>query len=518
MRQVQKGVLIDSIGHLNTSICYNVRQCDKNYKNKYKKREMFRSTNLGKNGLIRLRYPIIRRKLSTFQLTKLDNGIRVGTSSIPGHFTALGLYMQAGSRYELPAELKGCSHMMDRLAFKSTLHIPGRTMAETLELLGGNYQSTSSRETMMYQASVFNTDVDKMLQLMSETVRYPKLTTQEINETKDSMQYEIDEAWLKPEIILPELLHSTAYSGKTLGSPLLCPREILPSINKDQLDKYRNHFYQPENLVATFVGVPHEVALDIVQKNLGDWKSTKPESSINYNKPAHYTGGETCIPEAPTFGTMPKLYHVQIAFEGLPIDHPDIYALATLQTLLGGGGSFSAGGPGKGMYSRNYTHVLNQYYFIESCQSFNHSYSDSGLFGISISCVPEAAKHAVEIIAIQFYNLFANEHLSLTREEVNRAKNQLKSSLLMNLESKLVELEDMGRQIQLHNKKVPVQEMINQIEKLTPEDLKRVAEKVFLGKIENPGKGTGKPTIVMQGKREAFGDVQAVLKEYGLGK
>ncbi|CAL9729737.1 mitochondrial-processing peptidase subunit alpha [Monosporozyma unispora] len=456
------------------------------------------------------------RGLSTFQLSKLSNGIRVGTSNVPGHFTALGVYVQAGSRFEEPASLKGCTHMMDRLAFKSTVNVPGKVMAETLELLGGNYQSTSSRETMMYQASVFNSETEKMLKLMAETVRQPKLASKEIQEAKESMQYEIDEVWLKPEMILPELLHSTAYSGNTLGSPLLCPREILPSIERSQLDQYRNKFYQPQNIVTTFVGVPHEQACEWVETHLGDWKSTS--TSPLAVTPAHYTGGETCIPPAPTFGTMPELYHIQIAFEGLPIDHPDIYALATLQTLLGGGGSFSAGGPGKGMYSRNYTHVLNQYYFIENCQSFNHSYSDSGLFGISISCIPDAAKQAVEIIAIQFYNLFANEHLPLTLEEVNRAKTQLKSSLLMNLESKLVELEDMGRQIQLHNKKVPIGEMISQIEKLTPDDLKRVAKNVFLGQVQNKGKGTGQPTIVMQGKREAFGDVKAVLKEYGLGK
>ncbi|CAL9734568.1 mitochondrial-processing peptidase subunit alpha [Monosporozyma servazzii] len=466
------------------------------------------------------------RKLSTFQLSKLDNGIRVGTSNVPGHFTALGVYVQAGSRFEQQTDLKGCSHMLDRLAFKSTLNVPGKTMAETLELLGGNYQSTSSRETMMYQASVFNAQAENMLKLMAETVRYPQLTSQEIQEAKESMQYEIEEVWLKPEMILPELLHSTAYSGETLGNPLLCPREILPLINRSQLDQYRNKFYQPKNLVTTFVGVPHEQACEWVDKHLGDWKPTSSQSSAVgttqqstvATAAAHYTGGEICIPPAPTFGTMPELYHVQIAFEGLPIDHPDIYALATLQTLLGGGGSFSAGGPGKGMYSRNYTHVLNQYYFIENCQSFNHSYSDSGLFGISISCVPDAAKQAVEIIAIQFYNLFANEHLPLTHDEVNRAKTQLKSSLLMNLESKLVELEDMGRQIQLHNKKTPIEEMIAQIEKLTPEDLKRVAKNIFLGQVQNKGKGTGQPTIVMQGKREAFGDVKSVLKEYGLGK
>ncbi|CCD24496.1 mitochondrial-processing protease subunit alpha NDAI_0D01820 [Naumovozyma dairenensis CBS 421] len=450
----------------------------------------------------------------TFRQSTLSNGLRVATSNDPGHFSALGLYVGAGPRFE-NGNLRGSTHILDRLAFKSTEHIDGRTMTETLELLGGNYQCTSSRETMMYQASVFNQDVPKMLELMTETVRYPNITQQELDEQKLTTEYEIDEIWTKPDLILPELLHTTAYSGKTLGAPLLCPRELIPSISKYYLNEYRNKFYTPENTVASFVGVPHEKAVEYASKYLGDWESTNPPMT---QESAHYTGGETCIPPAPVFGNLPELYYIQIGYEGLPIDHEDIYALATLQTLLGGGGSFSAGGPGKGMYSRLYTHVLNQYYFIENCVSFNHSYSDSGIFGISIACLPEAAKQATEIIAQQLYSTFANKNLRLSHDEVSRAKNQLKSSLLMNLESKLIELEDMGRQIQLRNRKVPVAKMIEKIEKLTPEDITRVARMIFTGNVKNPGNGTGRPTIVMQGKREAFGDVQQMLKHYGLGK
>lgn len=449
----------------------------------------------------------------TSQLTTLNNGVRVATSNVPGHFSALGIYIAAGSRYET-ANLKGCTHIVDRLAFKSTEHISGREMTETLELLGGNYQCSSSRETMMYQASVFNNDVEKMFSLMAETVRFPKITEEELAEQKTTAEYEIDEVWNKHDLILPELLHVTAYSGETLGSPLLCPKELVPSISKYYLKDYRNKFYTPHNIVAAFVGIPHEQAVDYASKYFGDMSSSYPPISV---KPAHYTGGETCIPPGPVFGGLPELYHIQIGFEGLPIDHPDIYALATLQTLLGGGGSFSAGGPGKGMYSRLYTHVLNQHYYVENCIAFNHSYSDSGIFGISASCVPQAAPYMAEIIAQQLANTFSNDSLKLTEEEVSRAKNQLKSSLLMNLESKLVELEDLGRQIQLHGRKISTNEMIENIERLTPQDIRRVAETVFTGKVNNKGNGTGKATVVMQGNRESFGDVELALRYYGLG-
>ncbi|SCU88053.1 LADA_0E07888g1_1 [Lachancea dasiensis] len=472
--------------------------------------------------MLRGRIPVLRRLYSqavgngeNFQLSKLKNGLKVATSNVPGHFSALGVYVGAGSRYETQ-HMKGCTHIMDRLAFKSTDHMSGRDMAETLELLGGNYQCSSSRETMMYQASVFNRDVEKMFALMAETVRFPNITPEELEEQKMTAEYEIDEVWNKPDLILPELLHVTAYSGDTLGSPLLCPKELIPSISTYYLKDYRRKLYTPDNIVAAFVGVPHEQAVDYASKHFGDMLSTS-QSVTRDVKPAHYTGGELCIPPGPIFGNLPELYHIQIGFEGLPIGHPDIYALATLQTLLGGGGSFSAGGPGKGMYSRLYTHVLNQHFFVENCVAFNHSYSDSGIFGISASCVPEAAPYMAELISQQLANTFTSDKLKLTEEEVSRAKNQLKSSLLMNLESKLVELEDLGRQVQLHERKIPIKEMIASIEKVTVDDIRRTAEMVFTGKVRNKGQGTGKATVVMQGQREKFGDVETVLRFYGLG-
>ena len=224
---------------------------------------------------------------------------------------------------------------------------------------------------------------------------------------------------------------------------------------------------------------------------------------------------------------MPRLSHIHLAFEALPISSPDIYALATLQTLLGGGGSFSAGGPGKGMYSRLYTNVLNQHGWVESCMAFNLSYTDSGLFGISASCVPNSIANMLEVMCRELQALTLDSGYSgLQVQEVNRAKNQLRSSLLMNLESRMVELEDLGRQVQVHGRKIGVQEMCKKIEALTVDDLRRVAKQVFGGLVQNRGQGTGQPTVVIQeGEMEGtklaplqWTEIQQRIAKWGLGR
>lgn len=224
---------------------------------------------------------------------------------------------------------------------------------------------------------------------------------------------------------------------------------------------------------------------------------------------------------------LPRLSYIHLAFEALPIASEDIYALATLQTLLGGGGSFSAGGPGKGMYSRLYTNVLNQHGWVESCVAFNHSYTDSGLFGISASCSPAHVTHMLEVLCRELSQLTLDTGFAaLQSAEVNRAKNQLKSSLLMNLESRMVELEDLGRQIQVHGRKVSVREMCANIDALTVYDLRRVARQVLSGNVANAGKGTGGPTVVLQEgdepytKRKEFGwgEIQQRIARWKLGR
>ncbi|EYE95432.1 mitochondrial-processing protease subunit alpha [Aspergillus ruber CBS 135680] len=522
------------------------------------------------------------------QITTLSNGVRVATESLPGPFAGVGVYVDAGSRYE-DESLRGVSHIMDRLAFKSTKKRSSDEMLESLEALGGNIQCASSRESLMYQSASFNSAVPTTLGLLAETIRDPLITEEEVLQQLATAEYEIDEIWVKPELILPELVHMAAYRDNTLGNPLLCPRERLGEINKAVVERYREAFFNPDRIVVAFAGVPHEEAIKLTEQYFGDMKArqqgtgpvlsgsgidttlsdsesaaregqvpTVPQftpsstvssgaasestessflsklpflkslsgssyknssvspldpsmvepSMLDLNRPSYYTGGFIALPPIPPPANpmMPRLSHIHLAFEALPISNTDIYALATLQTLLGGGGSFSAGGPGKGMYTRLYTNVLNQYGWVESCIAFNHSYTDSGIFGISASCSPTRTTEMLEVMCRELHALSQDSgYWALQPQEVNRAKNQLRSSLLMNLESRMVELEDLGRQVQVHGRKVSVSEMCRHIEALTVEDLRRVARQVFGGDVKNPGQGTGKPTVVMQeGELEGY--------------
>nr|NP_595859.2 putative MPP complex alpha subunit Mas2 [Schizosaccharomyces pombe]O94745.2 RecName: Full=Probable mitochondrial-processing peptidase subunit alpha; AltName: Full=Alpha-MPP; AltName: Full=Inactive zinc metalloprotease alpha; Flags: Precursor [Schizosaccharomyces pombe 972h-]CAA22672.2 mitochondrial processing peptidase(MPP) complex alpha subunit Mas2 (predicted) [Schizosaccharomyces pombe] len=451
--------------------------------------------------------------LNEVRTEKLKNGVTYVCDPRPGHFSGLGVYVKAGSRYETK-KFSGVSHFMDRLAFQATERTPVGEMKAKLENLGGNYMCSTSRESMIYQAAVFNDDVKSMSKLLAETVLAPKIQEDDLVHYRDSIIYENSELWTKPDALLGEFAHVTAFQNNTLGNCLLCTPDKVNGITATSIREYLKYFYRPEHLTLAYAGIPQEIAKEITKELYGHLPSSSlpPLEAI----PSHYTGGFMGIKksEAPPVPYQQEFTHVVIAMEGLPVTDPDIYALACLQFLLGGGGSFSAGGPGKGMYSRLYLNVLNQYPWVETCMAFNHSYTDSGLFGMFVTILDDAAHLAAPLIIRELCNTV----LSVTSEETERAKNQLKSSLLMNLESRMISLEDLGRQIQTQNGLyITPKEMIEKIDALTPSDLSRVARRVLTGNVSNPGNGTGKPTVLIHGNVDEVGDVFALCKKAGIG-
>ncbi|KAM9905106.1 hypothetical protein OXX79_002356 [Metschnikowia pulcherrima] len=454
-------------------------------------------------------------KASSIEISKLNNGLRIVTDSTPGHFSALGAYVNAGSRFETDS-ISGLSHMIDVMAWKSTSKRTGNQMMDDLARLGGNYMSGAQRESILYQSSVFNKDTEKMFECISETIREPKFTDSEFEEAKLTGMYELEELSHKHDMLLPEVLHEAAYSKKTLGMPIYGTHGSLSSLTADDAKKYHQNFFTPDNSVLALVGVDHLKAVHMAEKYLGDWKSCDLGQAIE-KSPAKYEGGEVSLPsQEPRFSNLPKLVHMQIAFETGGLLSNDLYALATLQKLLGGGSSFSAGGPGKGMFSRLFR-VLNQYPFVENCMAFNHAHTDSGLFGITISCYAEHAEYMAQVACHELAKIMepTSSEGGIKKQEFDRAKNQLVSSLLMNVESKLAALEDIGRQVQFQGKVTQVEEMVTRIENLSIADVREVAQKVLQGR--GNGAEPTRPTVVMQGDRASIGDVEFVLRYFGLG-
>ncbi|KNC82360.1 hypothetical protein SARC_05353 [Sphaeroforma arctica JP610] len=407
----------------------------------------------------------------TTQITQLDNGLAVASEDSPGAFAVVGVSMEAGTRFE-EKDATGIFHFLDRMAYKSTVNHSQRELVAELEKLGGSAFCQGSRDCMVYYMCVFNKDVDRAMELLAESVLNPALAQSEIEEQRQLVLFEKEDMLQRPEIAVTELMYEAAYSQSSMGQPLICPDDTINAMTPELLHKYHKQYYIAPRMVVAAAGVPHEKLLSLTKQHFANVPSA-PATPLPEFAPQTYVGGALQKHSADL-----KHANVILAYEGLPWDHDDIYALCTLQMLMGGGASFSAGGPGKGMHSRLMTRVLNRYYWIESCMAQLTSHKDTGLFYMHGTCDDENVHNLMRVMEEEFEGMAS----AVTDTELSRAQNQLKSHLLMNLESRVVQFDDISKQILTTGKRIQPLELCRHIDLVTKEDLGRVARRMLAGK------------------------------------
>lgn len=405
------------------------------------------------------------------KVTTLSNGLRVASENRFGQFCTIGVVIDSGPRYEV-AYPSGIAHFLEKLAFNSTVEYPEKDIIlRELEKHGGICDCQSSRDTFIYAASADSRGLDQVTKVLSEVVLRPQLKVDEVDMARQSVLFELESLHMRPEQepILMDMIHAAAYRDNTLGLPKLCPPTNAPVIDRNMLLTYLKHHHTPQRMVVAGVGVNHDEFVKSVEKHFVENKATweiepvKNRGAATVDKSiAQYTGGtklEEC--EIPIYASvgLPELAHIVIGLEGCSHQDDDFIAACVLNIMMGGGGSFSAGGPGKGMYTRLYTNVLNRYHWMYSATAYNHAYMDSGLFCIHASAPPTHVRNMVEVITKELVNMASAPN----NQELKRAKTQLQSMLLMNLESRPVVFEDIARQVLANGQRKKTQHFIDSI-------------------------------------------------------
>ncbi|MEJ1271810.1 peptidase (mitochondrial processing) alpha [Cricetulus griseus] len=421
------------------------------------------------------------------KVTTLDNGLRVASQNKFGQFCTVGILINSGSRYEAKY-LSGIAHFLEKLAFSSTARFDSKDeILLTLEKHGGICDCQTSRDTTMYAVSADSKGLDTVVGLLADVVLHPCLTDEEIEMTRMTVQFELEDLNMRPdpEPLLTEMIHEAAFRENTVGLHRFCPAENIAKIDREVLHSYLKNYYTPDRMVLAGVGVEHEHLVECARKYLlGAQPAWGATGAVDVDRSvAQYTGGIVKVERdmsnvslGPT--PIPELTHIMVGLESCSFLEDDFIPFAVLNMMMGGGGSFSAGGPGKGMFSRLYLNVLNRHHWMYNATSYHHSYEDTGLLCIHASADPRQVREMVEIITKEF--ILMGRTVDLV--ELERAKTQLMSMLMMNLESRPVIFEDVGRQVlATHSRKLP-HELCTLIRNVKPEDIKRVASKMLRGK------------------------------------
>ncbi|XP_050707963.1 mitochondrial-processing peptidase subunit alpha-like isoform X2 [Eriocheir sinensis] len=434
------------------------------------------------------------------RVTTLENGLRVASEPKFGNFCTVGVAIDSGSRFEV-AFPSGISHFLEKLAYRNSQNMTREKIMGTFEKLGGICDCQSSRDTLIYATSVEARGMPEAVKILSEVILRPKLEQEEITDARMAVTFDLEDLQLRPEkdVLLTEMIHAAAFRDNTLGLPKICPLENITKIDRSTLFTYLKHHHTPKRMVLAGVGVEHDALVEYAQKYFVEippiWETD--QSLVNVHRiavdqsVAQYTGGlvkEEADLSDVSIGPnpLPELAHLVIGLESVGHQHKDFVSHCVLNMMMGGGGSFSAGGPGKGMYTRLYTNVLNRFHWIHNATAYNHSYEDAGLFCIHASAHPSHLGDLTQIITRELTAMNGR----MSKEELERAKVQLQSMLLMNLESRPVVFEDIARQVLATGKRLQPQHFIDLIKKVTDDDIMKIAGKMLRSRPSVAALGT----------------------------
>lgn len=401
------------------------------------------------------------------RFSKLENGLRVVSVDKQGLVSQLGLFVNAGSRFEDAHEF-GVSHMVELMAYHSTAHLGHLRTIKTIEALGANASCQAGREHIMYHIETLRDQMPIMVPLLAGNTLFPRLLPWEMNKVHQYVAAANKKLKENPDKYIMELMYQTAFHNNTLGNKVLAGQSSLDYFNPDTVRAYMLKHFSMDRTTFVGVNVDHDELCKWVMRAYAEYTPIQHMERPDV-KPA-YTGGAQMSEDE----SLAHSVHVAVGFGCEGWNSADLVPVTVLQTLLGGGGAFSSGGPGKGMHSRLYTDVMQQYHFVENCMAFNEQHSDAGLFGVYMSGAAQDATKLVEIMHQQLKGLS-----KFSAEEVKRAKNSLKGTIYTHSDNPRVLMEDMGRQLLMSGKIQSAADFAAQIDKVTEADLTRVAKKIL---------------------------------------
>ena len=400
-------------------------------------------------------------KALVYQRTRLDNGIRIVTESIPHvRSVAIGFWYLAGSRHESPSQ-NGISHLIEHLMFKGTKKRTARQIAEIIDASGGQMNAFTSKEATCYYARVLDEHVGLAVEILSDMLRNSVFAPAEMDKEKGVVLEEIKMYEDSPDEMVHDLFAEAVLAGHPLGQGILGSERTVRPIDRGHVLDYLEQRYVASNLVVAAAGnLVHAQVVEEVERWFGDL----PTGRHGYEYVPLVLSGRDMTRSKDT-----EQVHICVGTPGLARNHPDRYALHVLDIALGGG-----------MSSRFFQDLREERGLVYSTYTYHTSFEETGLFAVYAGASPDNAEQVLELLHA---GLAGAARKGFGADELLRAKEQLKGSLMLSLENTANRMSRIARCDLLGEELLTPDELIRKIDQVTLADLERVAQMLFSGRL-----------------------------------
>jgi len=393
----------------------------------------------------------IRRQL-------LPNGLTVITEEMQ-HIRSIsvGIWIKTGSRDEDP-QWNGISHFIEHMVFKGTKHRSAEDIARQVDSIGGNMDAFTAKECVCFNVKVLDEHLPIAMDVLSDLVLNPVFDVKDISRERGVILEEIKMDEDNPDYLVHEIFTQNFWKDHPLGKPILGTKETVKRFEQDVVcDSYAQRFSPGNMIIAAAGNINHQRFVDLVIKH---FQHMKPASNGYHSQPPKI------VPRI-IMRNKKALEQVQICIgvPSHPIAHEKRYASYILNTLLGGG-----------MSSRLFQNIRERQGLVYAIYSDLNPYRDTGCLGVYAGTSRESAERVVQSIVNEFRNL---KSVPVPAEELRRAKDQLKGSLMLSLESSTARMSNLARQEMYFERFYSLDELIERVEAVTVEDLQALATDFF---------------------------------------
>ncbi|RMH04162.1 MAG: insulinase family protein [Nitrospirae bacterium] len=373
---------------------------------------------------------------------------------------AVGIWVNVGARDEQLGQ-EGITHFLEHMMFKGTRRRSAVRISQEIDMLGGEMNAFTTHETTTFYVKVLDQQLTQALDLLADLFHHSQFDVREIEREKQVVLEEIRTVRDDPEDFVQELHAQAVWRDHPLGRSILGEPATMERIGRQDLVQYVKTHYRPEHTLITIAGnVTWSSLLPLIDELFGSWTAPPwPNGAPPTRRPPAVHGGIS------VHAKRLEQTHLCLGFKGLPLGHPDRYAANTLNVLLGGGVS-----------SRLFQEVRERRGLAYTIYSQLSSFTDGGTLTIYAAT---NAKEAASVIAVICREIQKLRRRPVGHQELERAKNQMKGTLMLNLEGTYGRMTKLAKDEISHGRHVTLEEMIAEIDKLSSTQLQRVSRELL---------------------------------------
>ena len=392
-----------------------------------------------------------------FRKSVLANGIRLVTERIPHvRSVAVGVWVDTGSRHESPGR-SGISHFIEHLVFKGTESRTAEELAKVVDSVGGQMDAFTTKEHTCFYVTVLDQHLPLGADLLSDILLRPLFAPDDIEREKTVVLQEFRMVEDTPDDLIHDLFAERVWPDHALGRPILGDKEIVLALDRDTVMDYFREEYCPGRITIAAAGhLEHDRLVELLGASFRGFDRACP---------ARDGGPPTVTPRIELVEKPLEQIHFVMGGPGLPQDAPERYALYLLNTIVGGS-----------MSSRLFQEVRERQGLVYAIGSGNAAFRDSGLFYVYAGTEPSNFGRVVDLVLQELRKVRAQ---GVTADELIRAKDHLKGSLMLSLESTASRMTRIAKQELYFGQYFALDEILASIDRVTAPEIEALIDRLL---------------------------------------